>query len=170
MVTEDPLYRYNEKKYVWVTKERWTYSTTVDLSSYSVKPQDAASPWLLRLEGVDTVANVTWNGNPLGSPRSMFVSYTYQVPNEWLSSDGKNRLEVAIEPAMDYTASLRDKTPYSIPEVLFYNTWPGYSAKNFVRKTASDFGCVVFARTRTVCETRTVGGPDSSQTTGPERF
>jgi beta-mannosidase len=137
---EDPLYRYNEKKYVWVTKERWVYSTTLDMSSYPVSASDASAPWLLRFDGVDTVANVTWNGKPLGSPRSMFVAFTYEIPGAWLSADGLNKVEVAIEPAMEYTAGLRDQTPYSIPEVLFYNTWPGYSAKNFVRKPSSDFG------------------------------
>ncbi|KAM3569828.1 hypothetical protein VYU27_008077, partial [Nannochloropsis oceanica] len=34
----------------------------------------------------------------------------------------------------------RAEYPYSVPEVLFFNTWPGYSAKNFLRKTSSDFG------------------------------
>lgn len=42
--------------------------------------------------------------------------------------------------ALEYTGQQRDAYPYSVPEVLFFNTWPGYSAKNFLRKTSSDFG------------------------------
>ena len=42
--------------------------------------------------------------------------------------------------ALEYNGQQRDAYPYSVPEVLFFNTWPGYSAKNFLRKTSSDFG------------------------------
>ena len=46
------------------------------------------------------MANVTWNGRPLPGPppRSMFLRYTYEVPRDFLSADGKNTLSVAIEP------------------------------------------------------------------------
>ena len=104
-------------------------------------------------------------------PRSSFLQYSYVIPKGLLSASGVNNLSVAIEPALEYTGKQppplssnafkppappppppthlpsktgqqREAYPYSVPEVLFFNTWPGYSAKNFLRKTSSDFGYV----------------------------
>lgn len=134
-MTEDPLYRDNEKAFAWVCQDGWTYSTTIDLHDFKagrrltfdpclfvrkgriqatllkeihthththrqVNSKDGRAPWQLRFEGIDTVANVTWNGRPLPGPppRSMFLRYTYEVPRDFLSADGKNTLSVAIEP------------------------------------------------------------------------
>lgn len=98
--TEDPLYRDNEKEFAWVCQDAWTYSTTVNTKGLHVGAKDAHAPWQLRFEGIDTVANVTWNGRPLPGPppRSMFLRYTYEVPRDFLSADGKNTLSVEIEP------------------------------------------------------------------------
>ncbi len=98
--TEDPLYRDNEKQFAWVCQDGWTYSTTVNLKDFKVNSHDQRAPWQLCFEGIDTVANVTWNGRALPGPppRSMFVRYTYEVPRDYLSADGRNTLSVSIEP------------------------------------------------------------------------
>jgi len=150
-----------------------------------VPDQDYNANWLLQFDGIDTIANITWNGKHLGKAESMFLRYIYIVTPDFLDPTGINTLEVTIKPgeltpllpllmatiilikalptptlnhpsyfffffsfyclkllllAMEYTADAKASSPYEIPEVVFYNTWPKWAGKNFLRKTSSDFG------------------------------
>lgn len=127
---------------MWVSKETWTYTTAFDLQQYESElnaTRDSPAPWFIQFDSIDTVANVTLNGVSLGFPRNMFVRHTYQLEPQILNK-GLNTLEVRITPTLEYTTSEKGKSPYVIPEVNFFNLWTAWQGKNFIRKTASDFG------------------------------
>lgn len=134
----DPLYRYNELEYKWVTEDSWTYRLQFGLPP-APADYEAAGPWLLRFEGVDTVAEVRLNGKALGTTNSSFIRYTFELDEEALAPTG-NVLEVEIQPAMQAASQLRALSGYPIPESEYIMTWANDSGRNFIRKPAADFG------------------------------
>ena len=49
-------------------------------------------------------------------------------------------LEVKIESGIDAANANARKYPYTVPAVLYYNTWSEPSSRNFLRKSPKDFG------------------------------
>jgi beta-mannosidase len=142
----DPFYRYNELKYRWVTEDSWIYSTELPRQP---KGEGDDTPWLLRFESIDTVAEVRLNGQVLGRTDSFFQTYTFEVPQGVLDTHGGEpssadsggvSLEVEIRPANGEAALRRAQSSYPVPETTFVNTWTNDSGRNFVRKPAFDWG------------------------------
>lgn len=139
----DPLYRFNELEYQWVTEDSWVYSTELPLQSHA---ESAGGPWLLRFDGIDTVAEVRLDGHVLGQTDSFFQSYTFELPEGALDARAGvaeaagPRLEVEIKPALAEAGKRRAESSYPIPETTFFHTWTNDSGRNFLRKPASDFG------------------------------
>ena len=78
----DPLYRFHEREWAWVAHENWTFVATFtlcvtsDADDCAVLASDGV---MLRLEGVDTVALISLNGEPIGSTASVFVRHDLPV-------------------------------------------------------------------------------------------
>eukprot|EP00966_Prymnesium_polylepis_P057368 1328472-Prymnesium_polylepis.1 len=77
----DPLYRYNELDYAWVTRENWTWTAAFDVDEGSAVDAAllGAGRLVVELDSVDTVAEVRLNGRLLGAPRSAFVRWRLSV-------------------------------------------------------------------------------------------
>jgi beta-mannosidase len=76
-VIGDPYWRYNDIVYRWVGKERWTYSRSFTLDA------TWASYKCIRLvaDGIDTVATIILNGQPIASVNNMFRKVSYSKPS-----------------------------------------------------------------------------------------
>lgn len=74
-VIGDILYRFNDVLTRWVAYDYWTYegefTVTPDQLNYGVAN--------LVLHGVDTVAFVELNDQPIGSTNNMFVRYVFDI-------------------------------------------------------------------------------------------
>ena len=141
ILPEDPLYRFNEHGYAWVTQENWTYSASFDVHAGSATDSALleAGRLVLELDGVDTVARVRLNGKVLGQPRSAFVRWRLPVPRDTLRV-GSNRLEVALAAPLAYARAQSAASEYEIPLTKYHHVWSEPSHRNFIRKPPSDFG------------------------------
>ena len=132
----DPLWRDNELRFRWVALEDWTFTCTF-LFAPSHPLLGAAA--LLRLDGVDTVADVRLNGELVGRTESMFVRYTLALRPGLLRA-GSNALTLGFTSALSYAASRAAAYPYAVPHTQYHHVWSEPSLRNFVRKPPSDFG------------------------------
>lgn len=148
----DPLYRFNELAWSWVALENWTFVGRFSLNTSDALLQDDA---LLTLDGVDTVANLTMNGVPIGIVNDAFVSWELPIAHGTLKS-GANVLNVAFTAprAAGYASAAR--YPYPVPASIYYHTWsepgdmwrydetcaggPCHPFRNFIRKSPTDSG------------------------------
>ena len=101
----------------------------------------------LLLDGVDTVANVTLNGDRVAQLDNFHVRH--EVPVKRALRAGANTLVIAIEPAILEAVRRKDAHAYTIPTVTQLG---GIDAFNFLRKPGSDFGwCVLFCCCVSLC-------------------
>ncbi len=95
----DPYLDVNEIALDWIGRSAWRYASEFDWSG-----QDHENHELV-FEGLDTVADIRLNGQPIGSTRNMNRSYRFDVAA--LLCEGRNRLEVDFLPVEDYGAEVR---------------------------------------------------------------
>ena len=134
----DPLYRFNEVEWAWVALDDWIFEAVFNLDANDACASSEQA-CVLRLEGVDTVAAFTLNGAALGSTSSAFVRHELPIARNALHT-GTNRLRVAIRSALSYAREQSEAYPYEVPHTQYYHVWSEPSHRNFVRKSASDFG------------------------------
>ncbi len=93
---EDPFYRDNELKQMWVGETDWQYSRT-----FSVPPELMAHDRvLLRCHGLDTIATLYLNGSLFGHADNMYRTWEYDVKD--LLSASENTLEVHFAAPMPF--------------------------------------------------------------------
>ena len=95
---EDPFWRDNEMKALAVMDDDFEYVTEFDVDKETLKC-DAV---ILRFEGVDTVADITLNGEILGSVKNMHRTYEFEV-KDLLKAEG-NELKVYFHSPNKYIA------------------------------------------------------------------
>lgn len=86
----DPFVGDNERRVAWVAKADWDYR-----HHFSVTPDLLNQPqiWLV-CDGLDTLATVELNGQPLGQTDNMFRQYRWDVKP--LLKTGENELSIAF--------------------------------------------------------------------------
>ena len=83
-IIKDLFYRDNNKQYLWIENEDFTYSCCFD-----AKTEEKAS---IVFEGLDTYCDVYLNGKCIGSAQDMFIPYSFDVSG--LLRERDNKLEV----------------------------------------------------------------------------
>lgn len=148
LLAGDPLFRFRELEYRWVANADWTFTGSFELAAddalLSPPPPSAPSPaapplTTLEVEGVDTVAAIALNGEPLGTTRSAFLRHELPVRASLLRA-GANKLTVRFNSSLRYAAAEAAAYPYPVPHTQYHNVWSEPSHRNFVRKPSSDFG------------------------------
>lgn len=93
----DPYFGHNCDELRPYEYTDWHYRTTFRL------PKNTAPDETLELEfgGIDTVAQATLNGHPLGSSRNMFIARKFILPRGVLRHDDDNELRVDITSAIN---------------------------------------------------------------------
>jgi beta-mannosidase len=168
-VIGDPYYRFNELEYSWIARDNWTFTknfSVTDPDMLSGKQMVAlefdsidtvATVWL---NGVQLgaapfyVPGVVSNMHlhlPFHAAEGPFGNHTQLLK----PGPNANQLEVKIQSPLPVGLEEQEVYPYDVPYTQFYNTWDDnatfsdatstYSGKtmnsrNFVRKTANDFG------------------------------
>ena len=93
---DDPFYRDNELKQMWVGETDWQYSRTFDVSSELL----AHDRVILRCYGLDTIATLYLNGSLFGRADNMYRTWEYDVKS--LLRAGENTIEVYFAAPMPY--------------------------------------------------------------------
>ena len=102
----DPLYRDSETYFQWVAYEDWTWETTFDRST----SLESFASTVLEFEGIDTVASITLNNQPIGQTKDMHLRYTFDV-TPILKPIG-NVLRITIYSAITQGKLAADAYPY----------------------------------------------------------
>ncbi len=100
----DPFYRDNENAVQWVGHGNWTYKRNFNVPDDVLKNDRV----LLRCEGLDTLATIKINGQPVGDADNMFRTWEFDVKP--LVQAGDNEIEILFRspfPVMDEKNSRR---------------------------------------------------------------
>lgn len=124
----DPFYGLNEHQIQWVGESNWLYRTTFELTEAML-----AQPYLeLCLDGLDTFATVSLNGQKILETDNMFVPHRVNIKD--LAKLGDNELVIQFESALrrgrETEAAHGGKRP----------VWNGDSSRVFVRKAQYHYG------------------------------
>ncbi len=101
----DPFVGDNEKRVAWVAQNDWEYKY-----SFTVQPEvfQREHIWLV-CDGLDTLATLTFNGQPLGSTANMFRQYRWDVKS-LVRAEG-NELRVYFESVVKYVSQKQAVRP-----------------------------------------------------------
>ena len=100
---DDPFYRDNEEKLMWIGETDWVYAVDFD-TAHDFLEHDRV---LLRFEGLDTLAAVTLNDTPLGQTDNMFRTWEFNVAG--ILTAGRNRLAVHFTAPGPYARAKQER-------------------------------------------------------------
>lgn len=130
----DPYYGRNELDALWVGRTDWSLTTSFALDNESA--QRAVASAILNFDVIDTVAEITLNGESIDLSQNMFRRLTLDLPGKL--NTGENKLEVLIRSPEAYTDEAAEKLPYPIPHT---NQFPWqWNNRNLLRKVACHGG------------------------------
>jgi len=95
----DPFVADNEKQVMWVAEEDWEYRRTFTIEAGLLAEERV----FLVCDGLDTLAEVTLNGQLLGKTDNMFRRYRWEV--KALLRDGENELTILFRSPVKYVAA-----------------------------------------------------------------
>lgn len=123
----DPFVGDNEKSVAWVAESDWEYRR-----SFDVRPElfQREHIWLV-CDGLDTLASLSLNGQPLGSTANMFRQYRWDVKP--LLKPVGNELRISFESVVRYAQKKQMMRPLrGVPQAI--------SGGPHVRKAPCQFG------------------------------
>jgi beta-mannosidase len=122
----DPYWGRNEYALRWISERDWVLHRTVELTDTDVE---------LVIEGLDTVAEVRWNGALIIAADN--VHRTYRWPLSTLARQGENEIEITFRSPVREGALRQAAQPFRIPYSTDNNPIPN---GNMLRKVQCDFG------------------------------
>ncbi len=132
-VIPDPFQRLHERDVAWVAESDWEYETTFTVAD------PVPSHAHLLFHGLDTVAEITLNGEPLGTSDNMFVAQEFPVGGRLRA--GENHLSVTFRSALrvgrERLAAWQDP---DLDKDKFPGNWDWWAARSFVRKAQYMYG------------------------------
>ena len=133
-VIPDPFARLHERDVAWVAESDWEYETT-----FAVDNPVPGHAYLL-FHGLDTVAEITLNGEPLGHVENMFVPHEFPVDGRLRA--GENHLRVTFRSALRVGRERWDawNTPGTHPNDVAPPNWDQWATRSFVRKAQYMYG------------------------------
>jgi beta-mannosidase len=120
----DPYLDDNERLLAWVGLATWRYRLEFEWSNQGFERVDLA------FDGIDTVADITLNGEPVASTRNMHRRYRFSVRD--LLREGSNELIV------DFASPIRTADAASLE--IGYRPHVNHHPYNAIRKMACSFG------------------------------
>ncbi|HEY3265976.1 MAG TPA: glycoside hydrolase family 2 protein [Armatimonadota bacterium] len=129
-VIGDPFYRMMERSAGWVDEADWVYEIEFPVD-------DPTGHRVLRFNGLDTVADITLNGEPLGHADNMLVEHEFPV--DGLLRKGPNALNVTIHSALRVGRRRREQWVADGNDTLTPD-WFLWGPRSFVRKAQYMYG------------------------------
>ncbi|MBW3625435.1 MAG: hypothetical protein KY468_18725, partial [Armatimonadetes bacterium] len=130
-VIQDPFYRLGERGAIWVDHTDWVYET-----AFHVDAPPAANAFL-RFNGLDTVAEIVLNGEPLGQTDNMFIPHEFPVGGKL--REGENTLQVTFRSALK-TGWDRQQAWDEAGNDTMEGDWFSWNTRSFVRKAQYMYG------------------------------
>ncbi|KAI0075651.1 glycoside hydrolase [Panus rudis PR-1116 ss-1] len=130
-VITEPLIGINEFTERWVLNDNWTYTADLTPLTQNITSEQA----LLVFYGIDTIANITFAGEPLAWVANQFRQYVFDIShilNSSATTDNRN-LSIALESAHTYGLNITSR-PDAQPPFQYDGI------RRYIRKAQSDFG------------------------------
>lgn len=90
-IIEDPFYRENELKSMWVGEKNWIYSRSFEVTEDLLSEKAV----FLECDGLDTLTSIRINGRHLATTDNMFRAWAFDVKS--LLSIGANTIEITFK-------------------------------------------------------------------------
>lgn len=129
-VIANPFYRMMERGVGWVDEADWVYETTLTV-------EDPPAHAFLRFKGLDTIADIVLNGEPLGSADNMFIEHEFPVSGRL--TPGENTLTVTFHSALAEGRRRRAEWAASGEDTM-EPEWFAFGPRSFVRKAQYMYG------------------------------
>ncbi|OGV34963.1 MAG: hypothetical protein A2020_13370 [Lentisphaerae bacterium GWF2_45_14] len=133
-VIEDPFFRDNELKVLWIEDKEWVYSRAFNVDKSIL----AEKRVMLRAKGLDTLAEIYINGKSIGDTDNMFRCWEFDVKK--ILRPDKNSIEIRFKPVFPY---LEEKKKAMKWEFSNHQSRVGYNTRdngNWLRKEPCNFG------------------------------
>ena len=130
-VIPDPFVRMHERDVAWVDESDWVYETTFAVDN----PPPACA--FLHFHGLDTLAEITLNGEVLGQTEDMFIPHEFPVGGKL--SAGENTLRVTFRSALRVGRERQAAWNEAGNDTLPYH-WDNWAERAFVRKAQYQYG------------------------------
>ena len=101
----DPFVADHERRVQWVAESDWIYQRTFTPDAELLSEEHI----FLVCDGLDTLAEVTLNGQPLGTADNMFRQYCWDVKS--LLRQGENKLMILFRSPVQYIAARQAERP-----------------------------------------------------------
>ena len=102
---EDPFYRENELKAFELMKKDYLFTRSFELTEDEFK----AKQLILVCEGLDTIAEVSVNGTPVGKADNMHITWEWDVKP--LLKKGENSIEILFRSPVNAALNAYDENP-----------------------------------------------------------
>jgi beta-mannosidase len=133
----EPFAADNEAKLQWIGLSDWEYRLDFELDGGTLRRKHVE----LVFDGLDTFAQVTLNGQPLGSTDNMFRRW--RLPAKELLKAGTNTLVVRLQSPIKRMQPWLQKQPYALPgayDSQFGDEPKGVNSATYVRKAQYHYG------------------------------
>jgi beta-mannosidase len=128
-IIDDPFYGENEQEMKWVYESNWIYELKFDLNPEYLTHETI----ILRFNGLDTIAEVSLNGDRIGFANNMFVIYDFEVKSKLKQTDNK----LIVNFTSPTKKSREDIEKYNVKLNTGYAAIPGVP---YLRKAQYSFG------------------------------
>ncbi len=88
----DPFHGDNQKTLQWISDSSWTYTRIINISPDFLSHARV----LLRCEGLDTMAEISINDQPIASTDNMFRTFEFDVKSALKT--GENTIKITFRP------------------------------------------------------------------------
>jgi len=129
----DPYLGYNDVNERYLVYTPWTFKKTFSLTDDFL----SLTQFTIHFDQIDTVANITLNGCPIGQTNNMFLAYTFNVTKSCLKSNNELRInfQSPVMYALNQAQAYNDSVPPDCPPDVQH----GECYFQFIRKEPCSF-------------------------------
>ena len=127
---EDPFYRNNEEKVMWIGESDWDYSKKFNIDEEFLKNKRI----YLSAEGLDTLADIYINDKKIASTNNMYRSWEFEI-KEYLKA-GENEIKIHFDSPLPYLRKKNEEFHVPAWSVGDHRLHGG----GWLRKQPSNFG------------------------------
>jgi beta-mannosidase len=130
----EPYWGYNDVNERSLVYSSWTFKKSFSLTQDFL----TFTQFTLHFDQIDTVANITLNGCPVGRTNSMFLAYTFNVMRSCLQTDN-NQLRIDFESPVVYALTQAQAYNDTVPPNCPPGGQHGECHVQFIRKEPCSF-------------------------------
>jgi beta-mannosidase len=130
----EPYWGYNDVNLRSLIYTPWTFRKNFSLINHFL----TFTQFTLHFDQIDTVANITMNGCPIGQTDNMFLAYTFNVIRSCLQSDN-NQLQIDFQSPVSYALTQAQTYNDTVPPICPPDIQHGECYIQFIRKEPCSF-------------------------------